>query len=111
MDSLKFTKLVTVYWYTHSHVHNKYIFKYSTISFNTVLNKTTLKCFIDPGGPLVIIIATESEVAGSNPAVVHGFFESVKFLSMTSFGREVKPWAVAAGPIAQLRNEPPTFFK
>ena len=29
--------------------------------------------------------------AGSNPARVDGFFQSVKILSMTSFGREVKP--------------------
>ena len=28
--------------------------------------------------------------AGSNPAAVDGFFQSVKILSMTSFGREVK---------------------
>ena len=30
--------------------------------------------------------------SGSNPAGVDGFFQSVKILSMTSFGREVKPW-------------------
>ena len=30
--------------------------------------------------------------AGSNPAGVDGFFQSVKILNMTSFGREVKPW-------------------
>ena len=30
--------------------------------------------------------------AGSIPARVDGFFQSVKILSMTSFGREVKPW-------------------
>ena len=30
--------------------------------------------------------------AGSNPAGVDGFFQSVKILSMTPFGREVKPW-------------------
>ena len=29
--------------------------------------------------------------AVSNPAGVEGFFQSVKILSMTSFGREVKP--------------------
>ena len=31
---------------------------------------------------------------GSNPAGVDGFFQSLKILSMTSFGREVKPWVV-----------------
>ena len=31
--------------------------------------------------------------AGSIPAGVDGFFQSVKILSMTSFGWEVKPWA------------------
>ena len=30
--------------------------------------------------------------AGSNPAGVNGLFQSVKILSKTSFGREVKPW-------------------
>ena len=30
--------------------------------------------------------------AGLNPAGVDEFFESVKILSMTSFGREVEPW-------------------
>ena len=30
--------------------------------------------------------------AGSIPAGVDGFFQSVKILSMTSFGREVKSW-------------------
>ena len=30
--------------------------------------------------------------AGSIPAGVDGVFLSVKILSMTSFGREVKPW-------------------
>ena len=29
---------------------------------------------------------------GSNPAGVDGFFQTVKTLSMTSFGRKVKPW-------------------
>ena len=29
---------------------------------------------------------------GSNPARVDGFFQSIKILSMTSFGREVKSW-------------------
>ena len=32
--------------------------------------------------------------AGSIPAGVDWFFQSVKILRMTSFGREVKPWAV-----------------
>ena len=30
--------------------------------------------------------------AGSIPAGLDGFFQSVKILSMTSFGRKVKPW-------------------
>ena len=32
--------------------------------------------------------------SGSNPARVNGFFQSLNFLSMTSFGREVKPWVL-----------------
>ena len=31
--------------------------------------------------------------AGSIPVGVDGFFRSVEILSMTSFGREVKPWS------------------
>ena len=35
----------------------------------------------------------DPKFAGSNPAGVDGFFfQSVKILSMTPFGREVKPW-------------------
>ena len=34
----------------------------------------------------------DPKLAGSNPAGVDGFFQNVKILSMTSFGREVKPW-------------------
>ena len=30
--------------------------------------------------------------AGSSPAGVDGFFQSIKILSVTSFGREVKLW-------------------
>ena len=41
---------------------------------------------------MVIILATGSEVAGSIPAGVDEFFQSVQILNMTSFGREVKPW-------------------
>ena len=54
---------------------------------------------VDPGGPVVIIAASGSEVRGfdprfaaSIPTGVDGFSQSVKILSMTSFGREVKPW-------------------
>ena len=36
----------------------------------------------------------DSRFAGSIPAVVDAFFfQSVKILSMTSLGREVKPWS------------------
>ena len=45
----------------------------------------------DPGGPVVIILATGSEVSDFKPGRVEGFFESVKMLSITSFEREVKP--------------------
>ena len=40
---------------------------------------------------MVIKFATRSEVPDSNPAGVDEFFQSVKILSMTSFGKEVKP--------------------
>ena len=40
------------------------------------------------------LVATfgDPRFADSIPAGVDGFFQSVKILSMTSFGREVKPW-------------------
>ena len=42
---------------------------------------------VDPGGPVVIIFASGSKVRGFDE-----LYQSVKILSMTSFGREVKPW-------------------
>ena len=44
---------------------------------------------VNPGGPLVPL---DPRFAGSNPAGVNGFFQTVKTPRMTSFGREVKPW-------------------
>ena len=41
---------------------------------------------------MVIIHATVQRYAGSNPGDVDGIFQGIKILSMTSFGREVKPW-------------------
>ena len=53
---------------------------------------------VDPGGPVVIILATGSEVRGfKSPARVDGFFQSVKILSMNSFGRE---GGKAVGPVS-----------
>ena len=46
---------------------------------------------VDPGGPVVIILATGAKFAGSNPDGGDGFFQSVKILCLTYFGREVKP--------------------
>ena len=46
---------------------------------------------------MVIIFALDS---GSIQAGVDGFFQCVKILSMTSFGREVKPWV----PFVDLRH-------
>ena len=45
----------------------------------------------DPDGPWLSYSPLDSRFAGSNPAGVHGFFQSVKLLNMASFGREVKP--------------------
>ena len=52
---------------------------------------------VDPGGPVVIILGyhTHVKIRGSRVRSRPGsmdFFQSVKILSMTSFGREVKPW-------------------
>ena len=54
--------------------------------------KKSCLVWCDPGGPVVIILATGPEVREFKPGQVSGFFQSVKILSMTSFGREVKPW-------------------
>ena len=48
--------------------------------------------FVDPGGSVVIILSSGSEVRGFDPGRGRWIFQSVKILSMTSFGREVKPW-------------------
>ena len=48
--------------------------------------------FVDPGGPVVIILASGSEVRGFDPGRGRWSFQSVKILSMTSFWREVKRW-------------------
>ena len=58
----------------------------------------TISYRVDPGGPVVIILPLDSRFAGSIPAGVDGFFQSVKILS--SFGREVKPWV----PFVDLRH-------
>ena len=63
---------------------------------------------VDPGGPVVIIFASGSEVRGFVPSRGPWIFQSVKILSMTSFGREVKSWALCrrftAGKITSIRN-------
>ena len=56
------------------------------------------------GGPVVIVLATGSEFAGSNPAGVDGYFQSVKILIMTSFGREIKPWVPCRRYTARKRT-------
>ena len=47
-----------------------------------------LEKYVDPGGPVVIILALDSRFAGSNPVGVGRLFQCVKILSMTSFRRE-----------------------
>ena len=47
---------------------------------------------VHPGDPVVIILASGSEVRGFDPDRGRWIFQSVNILSMTSFGREVKPW-------------------
>ena len=46
---------------------------------------------VDPGGPVVIILATGSEVREFKPGRGRWIFSEGEILSMTSFGREVKP--------------------
>ena len=47
---------------------------------------------LTPEVPWLSYSPLDPRTAGSNPAEVEGLFERVKTLSMTSFGREVKPW-------------------
>ena len=46
---------------------------------------------VDPGGPVVMILTSRSEVRGFDPGRGRWIFQSVKILSTTSFGREVTP--------------------
>ena len=61
-----------------------YIIK-STIHFLLIL----IHEFVDPGGPMVIILATGSEVRRFRPSRGRWIFQNLKILSMTSFGREI----------------------
>ena len=45
-----------------------------------------------PDGPVVIILASGSEVRGFDLGRVRWIFQSVKILSLSSFGKEVKPY-------------------
>ena len=51
-----------------------------------------ISLIVDPGGPVVIIFASGSEIRGFDPGRHRWIFQSVKILIVTSFGREVKPW-------------------
>ena len=46
---------------------------------------------VDPGSPVVIILTSGSDVRGLDPGRGQWILQSVKILSMTFFGREVKP--------------------
>ena len=59
---------------------------------------------VNPGGPVVIIFASGSEVHGSDPGRGQWIFQSVKILSMTSFGREVKLWVLCRRFTARKRT-------
>ena len=53
----------------------------------------TLICRLStPVAPWLSYSPLDPRFTDSNPAGVDGFFQSVKILSMTSFGREVKLW-------------------
>ena len=48
--------------------------------------------FVDPGGPVVIILVSGSEVRGFDPGRGRWIFSESKNPEYASFGREVKPW-------------------
>ena len=56
---------------------------------------------------MVIILASGPEVRGLVPTGVDGFFQSVKILTITSFGREVKPWVPCRAFTARKKNLKP----
>ena len=60
---------------------------------------------VDPGGLVVIILAIGSQVHGFKAGRGRWiFFQNVKIMSMTSFGREVKPWVPCRGFTARKRT-------
>ena len=52
---------------------------------------------VDPGGPVVITLATGAEIRGFKPGV--------KILSKTSSGSEVKPWVPCRRFTARKRTQ------
>ena len=83
---------------------------YSFLKRNPVLKSLNDKLFKKkilksiPVVPWLSYSPLELRFAGSNPAGVDGFFYSVKILSMTSFGRKVKPWVPRCRFTARKRN-------
>ena len=64
----------------------------------------------DPSTPVVQWLSyspLDPRFAGSIPAGVDGFFQSVKILRMTCFGREVKPWVPCRRFTARKRTSEP----
>ena len=64
---------------------------------------------VDPGGPVVIILATRSEVRGFDPGRDRWIFSERKNLNMTSFGREVHLRHVKE-PQAEIRVSKQIFY-
>ena len=58
----------------------------------------------NPVVPWLLYLPLETRLAGSYPAGVNGFFQSIKIVNMTSFGREVKPWVPCRRFIARERT-------
>ena len=61
----------------------------------TTNDKNNLAINLRKSTPVVLWLSyspLDPRFAGSNLPGVDGFFQSVKIQSMTSFGREVKPW-------------------
>ena len=72
-----------------------------SIIFTRELGKPNLDFFFSFIGPGIISYI----FAGSNPAGFDGFFQSLKILSVTSFGREVKPWVTRAAREVTLSED------
>ena len=79
------------------------IYNRPTVTLKTVTHTVTY-LRVDSGGPVVIILASGSEVRGFDLGRGRWIIYNLKMLSMTSFGREVKQWVPFLRFTARKKN-------